>query len=136
MGYTSTLASAEAAQRYHRLYARLKRCTSPEGGVDQSIAMSDQHDQSSGAILDEQNELNKSTQTESSVAVDCACQTNIPDITNSSNTMLKEIQHLQQCINVTKDDYGKKVLTEEALKNDKKLLKFYTGKQQSHFTPV
>ncbi len=78
--------------------------------------MSDQHDQSSGAILDEQNELNKSTQTESSVAVDCACQTNILDISNSSNTMLKEIQHLQQCINVTKDDYDKKVLTEETLK--------------------
>ncbi len=43
LGDTSTLASAEAAQRYHRLHARLKRCKSPEGGVDQSIAMSDQH---------------------------------------------------------------------------------------------
>jgi len=127
LGYASSVSSSEAAQRYHRLHARLTRGKSPQCSVDQSSA---QHGQSSsGSLLEEQNELDKSIQTDSIAAVDCACQTNISYFSISSNTMLKEIQCLQQCISVTNDDYGKKVLTEEALKNDNNLLKFYTGKQ-------
>ncbi len=138
LGYASSVSSSEAAAlRYHRLHARLARGKSPPCSVDQSSATIDQYGQSSSSsLIDKQKELDKSIQTESIAAVDCACQTNIPNVCNSSSTMLKEIHHLQQCISVAKDDYGKKVLTEEALKNDKNLLKFYTGKQLNFICKV